>query len=76
MKHSAAVSYRIESEVPSSPGWYWAQEKGNRRKPARKEIIPMLVVISQYTGNLIMVTSIYPMTNYRWFGPVTMVVEG
>jgi len=76
MKHSDAISYRAECEVPTSPGWYWVQEKGNRRKPARKEIIPMSVVVSQFTGRLIMATSIYPMTNYRWFGPVTMVVEG
>lgn len=76
MKYSEVVSYRAECEAPSAPGWYWAQEKGNKRKPPRKEIIPMPVVTSQYTGKLIMATSIYPIDNYRWFGPVIMVTEG
>jgi len=71
------VIYRNESAPPTKPGWYYAQAKGNTRKPAGTSIIPRLVERSYIDGDkLIMGSSTLSIDHYRWFGPVTPVKEG
>lgn len=77
MKHSPSTTFRAETPAPTEPGWYYAQVKPNKRKPAGALIEPRLVTRSVTDpSRLVMGSSILTIGDYRWFGPVPEVREG
>ena len=63
--------HRSEQRAPTEPGRYYAVRKDN----PNSEIFP--VYLGDYGGHILMVagTTLFPLEDYRWFGPVPEVQE-
>lgn len=76
MKYCPQIEWRTKTERPTEPGWYWG-----RWRTSPKNVVPFPTRLITYGGadlHVVIMGDVieYPLSDFDFFGPVTMVKEG